>query len=260
MRFAIAARAPFPWPALLAYLDMRLIDGYERIADACYERRGEGYALRVRHDARRGALQVEAQGMTRAAARARVEPLFSPRHDGHAIDAALARDALLAPRIARCPGFRPLGCWSAFELCLRTVIGQQVTVAAARTLMARLLARCGEPTPARVAAANLDALGMPGARVAAIRAFAAAVAAGDIALDAAWPALNERLSRQPGFGPWTRAYLAIRLGRDADAFPDSDIGLLRAAGIATPKALRARAEAWRPYRGHAATLLWALAP
>ena len=143
---------------------------------------------------------------------------------------------------------------------MRTLVGQQVTVVAARTLTARLLARCGELTPERVVAANLDQLGMPGKRVAAIRGFAEAVASGDIDLAADWSALNERLSRQPGFGPWTRGYLAIRLGRDLDAFPDSDIGLLRAANVETPKALRELAEAWRPYRGHAATLLWAVAP
>ncbi|MGH8447601.1 MAG: DNA-3-methyladenine glycosylase 2 [Solimonas sp.] len=259
--FAIAVRRPFPWPALLGYFDTRLIDGFESIGDSRYRRRGSGYELSVGYDETRGELQVESQGLALADARARVERLFSPQHDGRDIEAALAVHPLFAARIARSPGFRPLGCWSPFELCVRTLIGQQVTVVAARTLTARLVERCGELTPASVAAGHLDALGMPGKRVAAIRGFAEAVWSGDIRLDGgSWAELDCRLSRQPGFGPWTRAYLAIRLGRDADALPDSDIGLLRAVGVDTPKALRTLAEAWRPYRGHAATLLWAVAP
>jgi DNA-3-methyladenine glycosylase II len=261
LHFTLAVRTPFPWTALLRYFDTRLIDGFETVSDDAYERRGPDYRLRVTFDAARTALVVEAQGLTRDDAQHRVERLFTPQHDGAAVEAALAREPLFAPRIARCPGFRPLGCWSPFELCVRTLIGQQVTVAAARTLTARLVARCGELTPSAIAGADLSALGMPGKRVDAIRAFAEAVWAGDIRLDGgAWPTLDCRLSRQPGFGPWTRAYLAIRLGRDVDALPDSDIGLLRAAGVATPRELRALAEAWRPYRGHAATLLWAVAP
>lgn len=258
--FAIAVREPFPWAALLRYFDTRLIDGFEQVDDIAYQRRGDGYEVRVTYDAARRELQVASRGIAAAAARHNVERLFSPQHDASGVEAQLATHALFASRIARCPGFRPIGCWSAFELCVRTLVGQQVTVAAARTLTARLVARCGELTAANVLVANLDALGMPGKRVAAIRGFAEAVADGGIDLDAEWAALNERLSRQPGFGPWTRGYLAIRLGRDSDAFPDSDIGLLRAAGVETPRALRALAEAWRPYRGHAATLLWAVTP
>src|SRR3546814_7983768 len=95
---------------------------------------------------------------------------------------------MLAARIARCPGFRPLGCWSPFELCIRTLIGQQVTVVAARTLLKRLIARCGELTPAAVAGSDLSAIGMPGKRIAAIRGFAAAVARDEVRLDSrSWP-------------------------------------------------------------------------
>src|SRR3546814_7758393 len=97
---------------------------------------------------------------------------------------------------------------------------------------------------------------MPGKRIAAIRGFAAAVARDEVRLDSrSWPDLDRELAALPGFGPWTRSYLAIRLGRDPDAFPDSDIGLLRAAGVATPRELRQLAEAWRPYRGPAGTVL-----
>ncbi|WP_028009275.1 DNA-3-methyladenine glycosylase family protein [Solimonas flava] len=260
LHLALPVRAPFPWTALLGYFATRLIEGVEVIADGAYRRVEAGAVVRVDHDAAAAQLIVTGHGLAADAARRRVERLFVPQHDGTAIAAALGIDPLLAPRLARCPGFRPPGCWSPFELAVRTLLGQQVTVAAARTLTARLVARCGALTPAAIVSADLSALGMPGARVAAIRAFADAVARGDVDLDAPWPALDAQLAGLRGFGPWTRAYLAIRLGRDGDALPDSDIGLLRAAGVATPRALRARAEAWRPYRGHAATLLWAVAP
>lgn len=258
--FDLAVRKPFPWPALLGYFETRLIEGFETIEAGCYRRVGRDHQLQARYDDTRGVLAVTAQGLSRADAGTYVTRIFSPQHDGDTIEATLARSPALASRIARVPGFRPLGCWSPFELCIRTLIGQQVTVAAARTLLKRLITRCGELTPIAVMRADLDQLGMPGKRVAAIRGFAEAVACGDINLDDAWPQLDARLARQPGFGPWTRAYLAIRLGRDPDAFPDSDIGLLRAAGVATPRELRQLAEAWRPYRSHAATLLWAVSP
>lgn len=258
--FTIAVRPPFPWASLLAYFTTRLIEGFETVDAAGYTRIGRGHRVQVAYDETRAVLNVMSDGLTCADATARIEHLFRPQQDVRDAEALLARSPLLASRIARCPGFRPLGCWSAFELCVRTLIGQQVTVAAARTLLRRLIARCGELTPAAVAGGDLSALGMPGRRVAAIRGFAEAVGRGEIRLDAQpWPELDARLAALPGFGPWTRAYLAIRLGRDADAFPDSDIGLLRAAGIASPRELRALAEAWRPYRGHAATLLWAIA-
>ncbi|HEY9546789.1 MAG TPA: AlkA N-terminal domain-containing protein [Solimonas sp.] len=257
--FKIAVRKPFPWPALLGYFESRLIEGFETIESSCYARVGRDHHLKVTYDETRGVLMVTGDGLSRAEARARVTQLFSPQHDGDAIEAALTRSPMLAARIARCPGFRPLGCWSPFELCIRTLIGQQVTVVAARTLLKRLIARCGELTPAAVAGSDLSAIGMPGKRIAAIRGFAAAVARDEVRLDSrSWPDLDRELAALPGFGPWTRAYLAIRLGRDPDAFPDSDIGLLRAAGVATPRELRQLAEAWRPYRGHAATLLWAV--
>lgn len=257
----IAVRPPLPWLALLSYLSTRLIEGVETVDASGYTRSAPGYHVQVTHDARRAVLNVRSAGLPRAVVRTRITQLFSPQHDGRDAEALLARSPLLAARIARCPGFRPLGCWSAFELCVRTLVGQQVSVAAARTLLRRLIARCGALTPDAIIAADLSALGMPGRRVAAIRGFAEAVRDGDLDLDhTPWPQLDAQLASLPGFGPWTRAYLAIRLGRDADAFPDTDIGLLRATGAATPRELRALAEAWRPYRGHAATLLWALPP
>jgi 3-methyladenine DNA glycosylase/8-oxoguanine DNA glycosylase len=203
------------------------------------------------------ALVVASEGGAPAAdAPARVARLFDVAFDGAGAARALAGSPALRRRIERVPGLRPLGAWSPFELCVRTILGQQVTVAAAGTLMGRLVARCGGLEPAAVAAAELAGLGTPGRRAASLRALAAAVDGGAIDLDAPWAELEPRLAELPGFGPWTRAYLAIRLGRALDAFPASDVGLLRAAGADSPRALLALAESWRPLRGVAATYLW----
>jgi 3-methyladenine DNA glycosylase/8-oxoguanine DNA glycosylase len=188
----------------------------------------------------------------------RASALFDVEHDGEPVIAKLRASALLRARVDAVAGLRPLGAWSGFELCVRTVIGQQVSVAAARTLMRRLVERCGEVTPECVAGANLQQIGMPGTRVATIQTFAQAVAESRVTLDAPWAQLEAQLKALPGFGPWTRGYLAIRLGRQADAFPETDLGLIRAANVQTAAALLKLAEAWRPYRAYAATYLWAL--
>jgi len=101
-------------------------------------------------------------------------------------------------------------------------------------------------------------MGMPGRRVETIRHLARAVLEERVDFELPWRAVNDALGTLPGFGPWTRAYLGIRLGRDPDAFPETDLGLIRAAGAASPAELLKRAENWRPFRAYAATYLWAV--
>jgi 3-methyladenine DNA glycosylase/8-oxoguanine DNA glycosylase len=132
-------------------------------------------------------------------------------------------------------------------------------VAAARTLTQRIVQRCGELTPEQLLECDLGNIGMPGKRVQTLRALAHAVAEQRVQLQQPWPQVDAALQALPGFGPWTRAYLAIRLGREPDAFPQTDLGLMRATQAASPKALLALAEAWRPYRAYAATYLWSVA-
>ncbi|EAR22842.1 DNA-3-methyladenine glycosylase family protein [Nitrococcus mobilis] len=249
---------PFPWAALLGYLDARLIPGAERIVDDGYERRHNGATVRVTYHAGGKCLRITADdAVCGDEITVRVIRLFDTGQDTRAVDRQLRACPLLRPRVDRMPGLRPLGCWCPFELCVRTVVGQQVSVAAAATLMRRLAERCGELSPAALCAADLDAIGMPGRRVATLRRLAEAVATGELALEHAdWAAIDAGLSRLPGIGPWTRAYLAIRLGRQPDILPETDLGLLRAAGAASPTVLRALSQRWRPYRAHAATYLW----
>jgi AraC family transcriptional regulator, regulatory protein of adaptative response / DNA-3-methyladenine glycosylase II len=159
---------------------------------------------------------------------------------------------------------------------VRALLGQQVSVAAARTLAARLVARCGAPlpggprgtlthlfpAPAAVADADLSRLGLTAARTAALRGFARAVARGELDL-ASGGSLDERVARLtalPGIGEWTAHYVAMRALGDPDAFPAGDLGLRRALGrdgrLATPREVAARAERWRPWRAYAVIALW----
>jgi AraC family transcriptional regulator of adaptative response / DNA-3-methyladenine glycosylase II len=182
-------------------------------------------------------------------------------------------DPVLAPLVVARPGLRVPGAWDPFEIGVRAIVGQQVRVAGANTLMARLVARHGVPVrrprpglthtfppAATLASADLAGLGLTARRAAAIRGFAGAVADGavDVAGPASLEALVASVDAVPGLGPWTAQYLALRLGCP-DAFPHTDLGLRRAlgAGPAVPaRELAARAEAWRPWRAYAAIHLW----
>jgi 3-methyladenine DNA glycosylase/8-oxoguanine DNA glycosylase len=201
--------------------------------------------------------------------------IFALDRDPSAADALLAADPLLAPLVVARPGLRAPGTWDAYETGVRAIVGQQVSVAGASTVTARIVQRVGEPVagleafglthtfpaPATLAAADLDGIGMPGARARAIKAFAAAVDQGELPLDGRLP-LGELLAAigaVPGLGPWTAGVIALRLG-EPDTFPAADLGLRRAANpggepLSTPDLL-ARAEAWRPHRAAAALRLW----
>jgi DNA-3-methyladenine glycosylase II len=255
----IPVRAPFPWHALLDYLSCRLIPGIERTQSDAYFRQTEAGAIRVTYDAVRECLHIEAENASdEQSIVTRVSRLFDVGFDFGPGAAHLRQFPLFARRIADVPGIRPLGAWCPFELCVRSILGQQVTVSAAGTLMRRWVERCGAITPACVLAADLTRIGMPTKRVDFIREFARAMLEQRLDLDAPWKEIDSALRLLPGFGPWTRAYLAIRLGREPDALPSSDLGLIRAANVSSPKELAELADAWRPYRSYAATYLWAV--
>jgi AraC family transcriptional regulator of adaptative response / DNA-3-methyladenine glycosylase II len=199
----------------------------------------------------------------------RVRRLFDLDADPLLIDAHLARDRRLARSVRARPGLRVAGAWDAFELAVRTILGQQVSVAGATTMSGRLARRFGEPveggkdglthlfpTPLTVAAGDVASIGLPRARAEAIRGLARAVVAGKRPLDG----VDGRMAL-PGIGPWTEAYVAMRGGRDPDAFPAGDLVLRRALASKGQAALAERAaretsESWRPWRAYAAMHLW----
>lgn len=207
----------------------------------------------------------------------RVRWMFDLDADVDAIAAHLASDAMLAPLVSARPAMRVFHGPDPFEFAIRSIIGQQVSVARARVLNSVLVDRCGEPvatgddaltrlfpTPAQVLEGDLGRLGMPGARVAALQAVAAA-ALEDPELFVRRGSIEEttaRLRAVKGIGDWTAHYIAMRACGEPDAFPASDVGLLRGAAVLfgrrpSPGELLERAEAWRPWRAYAAHHLWA---
>jgi AraC family transcriptional regulator, regulatory protein of adaptative response / DNA-3-methyladenine glycosylase II len=229
-------RAPFDFHGVLAWLGARAIPGVETVTGGRY-RRGN---VRVWHE----------EGAVRATgARLKVRRVFDLDADPREIARTLSRDPMLAPLLRNRPGIRVPGAWSPFELAVRAIVGQQVSVAGARTILGRIAALHGF-APGRLADANIE--GMPRKRAETIRLLARAVATGELDLDRAG---IEVLIALPGIGPWTANYICMRLG-DADAFPAGDLILRRHAGNLTEKELLRRAEAWRPFRAYAAMLLW----
>jgi AraC family transcriptional regulator of adaptative response / DNA-3-methyladenine glycosylase II len=249
-------RPPFDWRGLLEFLGRRAIPGVELVSLDEYRRTiavGDvAGVLRVRDD--RGALAVS---LPRAFTRHlktivdRVRRMFDLFADPHAIRTHLERDAALRPLIERWPGTRVPGAWDPFELAVRAIVGQQVSVAGATTIVGRIAARYGSridtgderlsiifPDAPRLANARVG--GMPRARAATIRDVARAAGA---------------LDGIRGVGPWTLNYVAMRSG-DPDAFPHGDLALRKAAGGVADRELLRRAEAWRPWRAYAALLLW----
>jgi AraC family transcriptional regulator of adaptative response / DNA-3-methyladenine glycosylase II len=295
-------RPPLDWDEMLGYLALRAIPGVEAVAHGTYRRvvvvDGEPGAIEVSCAAPAHAAQKRATGdhlLLRVHLRRwdglihlaqRVRRIFGLDADGEAARAHLVGDHLLGPLVRERPGLRVPGTWDAFETGVRAIVGQQVTVAGAGTIAGRLVERHGTPvpglsalglthafpSPAALADSDPDGLGMPGARVRAVRSFAEAVAADRVRLDRSveLDELVGSITALPGLGPWTAHYVALRLG-EPDAFPASDLGLRRglATGTATPahglpsaESLTARAEGWRPWRALAAVHLWtgAVAP
>jgi AraC family transcriptional regulator, regulatory protein of adaptative response / DNA-3-methyladenine glycosylase II len=280
MRFELAYRPPYDWEALLAFLDARAIAGVERVDARGYHRtlavtnrtgRSTGW-ISVSHAPRRHALHV---CVSASLARAVPSVLSSVRH---AFDLACDPAPILAclGDLAEArPGLRVPGACDGFELAVRAVIGQQVSVAGARTLLGRVATAYGTPLAddcpvalERVfpAAANLAgrtvddlrAIGLTTARARTLIDLARAVADGAFVLS---PGVDvERtcaaLESIRGIGRWTSGYIAMRALGWPDAFPDNDLGVLRAMGETRGADARARSEAWRPWRAYAVMHLW----
>lgn len=226
-------RTPFDWNGLLTWLGARAIPGVEAIEQNTYMRGGvrvwhEGDAVHTTGDAKR------------------VRRVFDLDADPAAIHAAFGRDRMLAPLLRKRPGVRVPGAWDPFELAVRAIVGQQVSVAGARTVLGRIAA-AHTITPERLAEVTVE--GMPRKRAETIRNLARAVASGDVVFG------DSDLTQLPGIGPWTANYIAMRLG-DPDAFPAGDLVLRRSAGDLSERELLKRSETWRPFRAYAAMLLW----
>jgi AraC family transcriptional regulator of adaptative response / DNA-3-methyladenine glycosylase II len=273
-------RAPLAWSALIHFLAGRAATGTEQID-------GQRYVRSVRIGKHCGFICAEPiasnlLGVEVAPSllpvlpdlRMRLRRLFDLDANPGTIDEFLGRQRELRGYLRATSGLRVPGAISGFELALRAVLGQQVTVKAATTIFGRFVEIFGAPLDsphagvnrvapeaADVANATLQQLidrGLTQKRAESVRALARACADGLLRLDPPvdLAVMRSALQELPGIGPWTAEYVAMRALGDPDAFPHSDLGLLRAANIETPKALLSRAEAWRPWRSYAALHLW----
>ncbi len=278
----LAYRPPYEFEPLLAFLAARALPGVERVADGVYERvvgSPDAPGL-VRVSAAPGectpALELRLRGVAPAEIQdliRRVRRVFDLDADPQAIADVLGRDRLLADAVRRRPGLRVPGGWDGFETAVRAVLGQQISVAAARTLAGRLVARYGRgrfPSPADLISADLSEIGLTKQRAATVSALAHAVHTGhlDVRGDDTLEDFVRRWTALPGVGAWTAHYVAMRAIGHPDAFPEGDLVLRRAisdprTGAAGPavagkRALGQRAQAWRPWRAYAAVHLWQL--
>ncbi len=278
-------RPPLDFGLMLRFLAKRAIPGIERVDDDAYSRAiGDGRAwLRVGAIADKPELRLELIDLDPRETRCipdlvhRVRRMFDLDADLRHMHALFAQDALLARAIAQRPGLRvPCG-WDGFELAVRAVLGQQISVAGATTLARRLVDAWGGhraatngldrtfPAPERLRDAPLETIGLPKTRAATIRALSAAVVEGRLSFEGG-QRLEDFVARAtalPGIGDWTAQYIAMRGLALPDAFPAGDLVLqqrLAPAGVArlSERATAARAEAWRPWRAYAVLHLWHL--
>lgn len=276
---------PYDWDALLNFLSFRAIAGVEKICNDNYLRgisyNGQTGWIRVSNEAARNALRVTIHLPDPDALPfiiSRVQNIFDLSANPAAIGAVLSADPLLAPFVSARPGLRVPGAWDGFELAVRAILGQQITVSAATRLAGRLVSLFGEalpandrigglthlfPVPGQLIHRDIAQIGMPRARGAAIARLAAGAIA-NAELFSAYPSLDDAvkcLHALPGIGEWTAQYIAMRCLRENDAFPVGDVALMRALSDLAQKRitsadLLARAEVWRPWRAYAAQHLW----
>jgi AraC family transcriptional regulator, regulatory protein of adaptative response / DNA-3-methyladenine glycosylase II len=285
-------KPPYDWAAIIGFLATRAIPGVENVRGDEYARTihvsGATGTIVVRPAIRQNALSASIRFPVVAALPAiveRIRHLFDLGADPAVIGAHLSEDPALAKLVEARPGLRVPGAWDGFELAVRGILGQQISVGAARGLAGKLVAAFGTklpatdepaiaelthafPSPNQIACAdNLAAtLGMPRQRAAAISTLAEAALA-DPRLFEPGQGLDESITRLrslAGIGEWTAQYIAMRALGEPDAFPTGDIGLLRAmateSGRPTPAQLQAHAARWRPWRSYAALHLWASDP
>ena len=284
--FPLSYARPYHWRAILDFLRLRAVESVEWCDELRYQRtcdsNGCSGLVSVESDPARDALIARvrfAGGPPIPPITDRLRALFDVDADMTSIEATLQSDRKLKALRGEMAGVRVPGTWDPFELSVRAIIGQQVTVAAARTLLGRLCEQFGEtlgalitrttgapsrafPKPDALAESDIARIGIPRRRAESVRALAFAVANGDIALNALnrRQDLEQQLLELPGIGRWTVGYIGMRALKNPDAFPVGDVALLKAAralDIASSSAeLEREAERWRPWRAYAAVRLW----
>lgn len=280
----LAYRPPYDFAALLGFLRTRALPGVEHVVEQAYVRvfgsaQAPGWLRLSAWPDGEHALKLELHGAPATELLplvTRVRRMFDLDADPEVIAATLGADGLLQPLLHKAPGLRLPGGWDGFEIAVRAVLGQQVSVAAARTLATRIVQRYGEPvsaalpdslerlfpTPAQLVDADLRASGVTTARAATIRGIAQALLDGrvDFRPDQSLEDFVARWVALPGIGDWTAHYMAMRALSHPDAFPAADLILRRAANpggeALTTGELNGMSQAWRPWRAYAVMHLW----
>lgn len=261
-RFRLGYRPPFDWDSLISFLGSRAIPGVETVTPQEYRRtifieNRAGEIAVTRAEKNYLSLHIrypDPAPLFRIVER--VRKIFDLGADPSEIGAQFRRDARIGPMVRVWPGLRVPGCWDGFELTVRAILGQQVSVKGASTVAGRVAAEFGSkaghgtlfPKAAALAEADLGRVGVTRQRADSIRGVAKLAARGEIAFDGSLDPgeFEERITRVPGIGPWTAQYVAMRLG-EPDAFPAGDLYLRGVAG---------ESEAWRPWRAYAAMYIW----
>ena len=287
VKLQLSYRPPYDWQQMLSFFRARTIGGLEWVDDTSYARAislaGQTGLFRISHAKKGHRLNVEFHfpDLTQLQpAIAKIRRQFDLDADCTHITAKLSNDPDLAPMIERFPGLHVPGNWDLFELSVRAVLGQQISVAAAATFARRIVEKFGQPlanspieeithafpNPAILANSDLTSVGLTSRRAETLNNLARVFEEGKLDLEQAdsLDEIEEKLCALKGIGPWTAHYIALRALKEPDAFPESDLGLLRALekdGVRpTPEELRERAESWRPWRAYAAQLLWTADP
>lgn len=267
---------PFDWQAMLQFFAARVIPGVDQVKGLTYQRTfslAKATGILTVTSAKSGVIEAELKSTSRfdeVQAKQRLRYLLNASSQSSNARRQLSRDEVLSPLLKNKPGLRVPGVWDPFELGVRAILGQQVSVAGATTLAGRIALKFGRktkldgtslthlfPTPEALADADLSGLGLTTRRAATIVGFAQAICDAPTLLDRSktLEQFVEDLVALKGFGPWTAHYMAMRLGY-SDAFPASDLGIRKALNMAPEKEVLTRAEPWRPHRATAAIYLW----
>ena len=272
--FTLPVQQPFDWESLLAFLRLRATPGVEIVTDSAYTRTiadaGGAHTFSVTYQSQAAALQVAYSGEASAQnlVETRARQIFKSLVNTIPIEAFLCRDPWLSGFIKRQAGLRVPGGWSALEIAMRAVLGQQVSVPAATTLMGRLVRAAGTrlnesswqfPTAEQIAQSNLAGLGVPGSRMETVKSLAAFFAEhGEQCL--AHPEIKDRLLALKGIGKWTAGYILMRTAASHDHWPEGDLILRKALSqdktMIAHAALEQAFSRWSPYRSYATIHIW----
>jgi DNA-3-methyladenine glycosylase II len=272
--FTLSVQKPFDWDSLLAFLQLRATPGVEIVTDSAYTRTitdgAAAQTLSVTYDSATATLQIAYSGETsvRSLVESRARQMFKSDVNTAPIEAFLSRDPWLRGFVQRQPGLRVPGGWSALEIAIRAILGQQVSVPAATTLMGRLVRAAGTrlnesswlfPIAEQIAQSNLSGLGVPGSRLETVKALAAFFAEhGEQCLEHA--DIKDRLLALKGVGKWTAGYILMRTAASHDHWPEGDLILRKALSkdksMIAHAALEQAFRRWSPYRSYATIHIW----